>query len=133
MLWKGERYHVHSYILSLASQINYWSNIHQNSIPANIYIYLFRVNNRKGKKRSEICSNLTIKTPECRHYIHLFKGNNRNTGKRCVICSKLTMKTAERRYWCCTGVFIVNIERISHLFLVFLLLNFAQVTVNWEG
>ena len=47
---------------------------------------------------SEICSNLTVKTPECRHYIHLFKFNNRNTGKRCEICSKLRMKTAERRY-----------------------------------
>ena len=30
-------------------------------------IYLFKVNNRNNRTRSEICSKLTIKTPE-RHY-----------------------------------------------------------------
>ena len=48
--------------------------------------------------------------------IYLFKVNHRNTRKRCEICSKLTMKTLERR----PAVCIVNFERISHLFLVFL-------------
>ena len=33
-------------------------------IPANIY--LFKANNRKTRKRSEICSKLTIKSPERR-------------------------------------------------------------------
>ena len=53
--------------------------------------------------------------------IYMFKFNNRNTRKRCEICSKVTIKIPE---WCqCyrSGVFIVNFEHISHLFLVFLL------------
>ena len=33
--------------------------------PANIY--LFKVDNRNARKRCEICSNVTIKTPEGRH------------------------------------------------------------------
>ena len=55
--------------------------------------------------------------------IYLFKANNRNTRKRCEICSKLTIKTPEQRQRRCSGVFIVNFERILHLFLVFLLLT----------
>ena len=54
--------------------------------------------------------------------IYLFKINNRNIGKRCEICSKLTIKALERGHWRRSGVFIVNFEHISHLFLVFLLL-----------
>ena len=63
-------------------------------------IYLFKVNNRKTRKRCVLCSKSTIKTPE---------------GSQ-----KLTIKKPERRR---SGVFIVNIEHISHLFLVFLLLT----------
>ena len=33
------------------------------------------------------------------------------------------MKTPERRHWRLSAVFIVNIEHISHLFPVFLLLT----------
>ena len=55
--------------------------------------------------------------------IYLFKVNNRNTTKRCEICWKLTMKTPEWHQWRRSGVFIVNFEHISHLFLVFLLDN----------
>ena len=50
--------------------------------------------------------------------IHLFKVNNRNTRKRCEMCSKLTIKTPERRQWLRCGVFVVNFEYISYLFLV---------------
>ena len=53
----------------------------------------------------------------------MFKGNDRNTTKRSETCWKLTMKASERRHWRCSGVFIVNFEHISHLFLVFLLLT----------
>ena len=53
-------------------------------------------------------------------YIYLFKVNNRKTRRRCEICSKLTIKTEERRQWGRFGVFIVNFEHITHLFLVFL-------------
>ena len=52
--------------------------------------------------------------------IYLFKVNNRNNRKRCEICSKLTIKIPERRHWRRSGVFIVNFEYISHLFLVLL-------------
>ena len=56
--------------------------------------------------------------------IYLLKVNNRNIRARCEICSKLTIKTPERRHWCRFDFFIVNFEHISHLVLVFLLLNF---------
>ena len=50
--------------------------------------------------------------------IYLFKVNNRSDRKRCKICSKLTIKTPERRHWRRSGVFIVNVEHISHLVLL---------------
>lgn len=34
--------------------------------------------------------------------------------------SKLTIQTLEGRHWRCYGVFTVNLEQISNLFLVFL-------------
>ena len=58
--------------------------------------------------------------------IYLLKVNNRNTRTRCEICSKLTINTPERRHWRRSGVFIVNFEHISHLFLVFLLLTLSK-------
>ena len=54
--------------------------------------------------------------------IFLLKISNRNTRKRCEICLKLTKKTPERRRRR-SGLFIVNIEYILHLNLVFLLLT----------
>ena len=45
----------------------------------------------------------------------------------CEICSKLTIKTPERCHWRRSGVFIVNFEHISHLFLVFLLLTLSRL------
>ena len=62
--------------------------------------------------------------------IYLLKVNNRNRA-RCEICSKLIIKTLERRRWRCSGVFIVNFERISHLVLVFPLVNFEPVIAGW--
>ena len=50
--------------------------------------------------------------------ICLLKVNNRNIRKRCEICSKLTIKTPERRHCRRSGVFFVNFELISHLFLL---------------
>ena len=55
--------------------------------------------------------------------IYLFKFNNKNTRKRCESCLKLTIKTPEWCQWRRFGVFIVNFEDISHLFLVFLLMT----------
>ena len=56
--------------------------------------------------------------------IYLLKVNIRNTRIRCEICSKLTIKTPKWRQWHCSGVFIFNFEHISHLVVVFLLLNY---------
>ena len=55
--------------------------------------------------------------------IYLPKVNNRNTRTWSEICSKLAIKTPEWRHWRRSGVFIVNIEHISHLVLVFQLLT----------
>ena len=51
--------------------------------------------------------------------IYLIKLNNRTIRKKCEVCSKLTIQTPEQSR---SGVIIVNLEHISHLFLVFLLL-----------
>ena len=45
---------------------------------------------------------------------------------KCEICSKLTIKIPEQDQWCCSGVFSVNFEHISHLFRVFLLLPLSK-------
>ena len=50
--------------------------------------------------------------------IYLFKVKNGNTRTMCEICSKLTIKTAQRRSGR-SGVFIINLEQISHTVLVF--------------
>ena len=57
--------------------------------------YLIKVNNINTRTRCELCSKLTIKTPERRHWCR----------------------------WCGSGVFIFNFEHISHLVPLFLLLN----------
>ena len=57
---------------------------------------------------------------------YMFKFNNRNTRTRCEICLKSTIKTPEQRHWRRYDVFIVNSEHISHLALVFLLLNLSR-------
>ena len=64
--------------------------------------------------------------------IYLLKVNNRDTRTRCEICSKLTIKTPERRQWRRSGVFNFNLERISHLILVFLLLTRKMLLMAGE-
>ena len=59
----------------------------------------------------------------CSAGIYLLKINSRNTRTKCEIYSNVTTKTPVQRYWCCSGVFIVKFEHISHLVLVFLLLT----------
>ena len=49
-------------------------------------------------------------------------------------CSKLAINASERRHWLHSGVFIVKVEYISKLFLLFLLLfsiDFKQVYIYW--
>ena len=56
-----------------------------------------------------------------------FKVNIRNTRERYERCFKVTIKTPERGQWCRSGVFVVNFEHISHLVLVFLLLDLSRL------
>ena len=44
----------------------------------------------------------------------------------CETCSKLTLKTPEWRQWRRFGVFIVNLEQVLHIVLVFTLLALKQ-------
>ena len=55
--------------------------------------------------------------------IYLLKLNYRNTRIKCETCSKLTLNTPEQHHWHRSGVF----EHISHLVLVFLLLNLKKL------
>ena len=55
-------------IVAIDSRQIYFRRIHSGKIfPENIY--LFKGNNRRTRKRSEICANLTIKTPERRQQV----------------------------------------------------------------
>ena len=69
-----------------------------------------------------------INQGKCRNPVgnYMLKINNRNTRTRCEICSKLTIRKPEQRQWCHSGVFIVNLEHIPHLVLVFLLLTLSR-------
>ena len=57
---------------------------------------------------------------------YMFKVNNRNARTRREISSMLTIKTPERRHWDRSSVFIVNVEHISHLVLMFLLFTLSR-------
>ena len=48
------------------------------------------------------------------------KSTTETAEKRCVIYYKLTIKTPEQSQWRRSGVFIVNFDYMSQLFLVFL-------------
>ena len=54
--------------------------------------------------------------------IYFFKVNNGNTREMCEIGSKLTNKDTRRSSLTHSGVFLVNLEQILHIVLVFLLL-----------
>ena len=81
---------------------------------------------RLANKSTKVCT-------EVANYpviIYMPKVNNKSTTKRCGMYLKLTIKIPERRQWCRqwrrSGVFIVNFEYISQLFLVFLLLTLIK-------
>ena len=59
--------------------------------------------------------------------IYLLKVNNGNVRKVCQICSKLAIKTPERRQWRRSTVFVFNLEHISNLYLLFVLLNLSTL------
>ena len=49
---------------------------------------------------------------------YMLKVNNINTRKMCGTWSKLRIKTPHRPQWRCSGIFILNFERISHILLL---------------
>ena len=86
---------------------------HQNNILNMFKVKPFRIYSRSVLLHSPVAN-------------YIFNVNNRNTRTRCEICLKLTIKIPERCQWCRVGVFIVNIEHISHFVLVFLLLTLGR-------
>ena len=56
----------------------------------------------------------------------MFKVNNGNITRRREKCLKLTIKTPERRHWRHFSVFIVNLEHMSRLVILLLLLTLSR-------
>ena len=83
---------------------------------------LFTQCDEKVKDSSDITNDIKVHPAN----IYLLKVNNKGTRKRCKICSKLTIKTPQICQWLCSGVFVVNFEHISYIFLVFLLLTLNE-------
>ena len=52
--------------------------------------------------------------------------NNGNIRARCKFYSKITIKAAKQRQWCYCCVFIVNLEQILHIVMVFSLLTLSK-------
>ena len=78
---------------------------------------MFIVNHRNTRASCEICSKLTIKTPEPCQW--------RRFGVF-IVKFEHTIKTLEQRQWRRFGVFNVKFEHVSHLVLVFLLLTLSR-------
>ena len=85
--------------------------------------WLVSILNGMNSKKNKLFLQLWIDFGNYPANIYLFKVKNRNTRRRSGICSKLTIKSSERYHWRRFGVFIINFEHISHLFLMFLFLS----------
>ena len=90
------------------------------------FLYFFPKANSSSRL---LFRSVRLKVIFCSHPLptgnYMVKVYNGNTRARCEICSRLTIKTPEQcRHRC--GVFIVNLEHISHLFLVFPLLTLSR-------
>ena len=101
-----------------------------NSMRLITHFYVCIANNQIYLKT---CIYNYISQPLLQLHFCLLKVNNRNTRTRCEICSKLTIKTPERRQWRRFGVFIFNLEHISHLVLMFLLLTLSRQMPTGES
>ena len=89
----------------------------------NVALHLFKVVHENTRAKSiEVINNRTTYN-SANIYAAYTKSMIEILKKRGEICSKLTIKTLEQRHWRRSGVFIVNFENISHLFLKFLLLK----------
>ena len=102
---------------SCSSNVRYWKINDKISFRLDIYLRSTPVIDQPRKKK------IKNKNPAG---ICLLKIHSRNIRTRCEVFSKLTIKTPPVtlvHIWHRSGVFIVNFEHISHLVLVFLLLN----------
>ena len=84
--------------------VSFWTNIcwqRTYVVTCPVGIYMFKVNKGNTRIRCEICSKLTIKTPERQHWAPM-------TSFWCLYC------------------FIVNFEHISHFVLMLLLLTLSR-------
>ena len=77
------------HLIQKGSLVEAYSHEYEQKYPANIY--LFKVNNRNTRKRSKICSKLTIKTVASFYMVSIVN--------------------LEQIY--CSGVFIVDIEQFN--------------------
>ena len=67
--------HVRMFVIHMINRSYEWkmeiSALHfetRGKIPISVGIYMFKVNNRNTRKKCEICSKLTIKTPQRLHW-----------------------------------------------------------------
>ena len=79
----------------------------------------------------------TIKMMRLAADIYLFKVYNGNSRTMFAVYSKLTIRKQEWRHWLNSGVFIANLEKITHIVLVFLLLTLNKWIparkLYWQG
>ena len=99
-------------------QRHFFSFLTFSNFPANIY--LFKINNRNPRKLYEICSQLTIKTSERHQVRRRRKGAEANIYDGAFLPKYLTVLCLPLLTWRHSGVFIINLKFISHLFLMFL-------------
>ena len=99
---------------------------HQNDVIDVVLVSLLLILNRSHALSGCFhCWLWTSKSQLCSCYprklVHA-ESSNRNTRKGCEIYSKVTIKAPERHQELRYGIFVINFEHISHLFLVLLLL-----------
>ena len=101
-----------------------WKLLLKKPLPETDVTFLVpNMRSENGKKKltvRNLCDYLTDLNTDIPSGNYIFKVNNRNTRARCEICSKL--QRHKRR----SGVFLVNLEYVSHLGLVFLLLTLIR-------
>ena len=106
-------------LLWLENYCSSWTNKH--------HVLTLHQNITSSKQRDEKVWRLQHKDPFMLQFwwkltYYLFKFNNRNTTKKDVNMFQINNENTRTTSVTSSGVFIVNLEHISHLFLVFLLL-----------
>ena len=71
----------------------------------------------------------TLKNSDQMPNNYLLRVSNKDTDTMWATCSKLTVMSQEQYYYC-SGIFIANCDHISHLALVFLLLELNRLLLD---